>query len=369
MNKDYAFDVLQDLCDAESEVLENYSSIQVLPDNKVPARHRKKLVEWIVETSDELNLNYKTKHTAIMMVDLALRKLKIHKNFLQLLGITSLFISIKCEESFIYGLEDACKHCANTYSKEEVSTMEMLLYKTLKWKLNYPTPGEISRRLVNMTNAVAMDDFSVFMKKVDNFSDLCLSEYEVLDCPPSCIAAASIMCAFEGSQYLVEEWRKMMIENNILKIDFNLVDALYQNIIEKVLKHCPNYFAMAAERNENQVRFAEFTPIVQPSLPQFEQNCYPFMDNQVDFAQEETSALSLGSQETFIDAKYGEIILESFSLVGTPIQYRSKNCGEDSNSSLLKTEKLMRTAATSMQDENEDQSDSNSTAMEVERDL
>jgi len=126
---------------------------------------------------------------------------------------------------------------------------------------------------------------------------------------------------------------------------------------------------MAAERNENQVRFAEFTPIVQPSLPQFEQNCYPFMDNQVDFAQEETSALSLGSQETFIDAKYGEIILESFSLVGTPIQYRSKNCGEDSNSSLLKTEKLMRTAATSMQDENEDQSDSNSTAMEVERDL
>jgi len=28
------------------------------------------------------------------------------------------------------------------------------------------------------------------------------------------------MCAFEGSQYLVEEWRRMMIENNILKIDF-----------------------------------------------------------------------------------------------------------------------------------------------------
>lgn len=115
---------------------------------------------------------------------------------------------------------------------------------------------------------------------------------------------------------------------------------------------------MAAEKNENQVRFAEFTPIAEPSLPQFEQNCYPFMDNnQVD------SYLSFGSQETF----NGEIILESFSCVGTPIQYRSKNCCEDSNSSLLKTEKLMRTAASSMQDENEE--DSNSDAMEVERDL
>jgi len=45
-------------------------------------------------------------------------------------------------------------------------------------------------------------------------------EYEVMECPPTCIAAASIMCAFEGSQYHVEEWRRVMIENNILKIDF-----------------------------------------------------------------------------------------------------------------------------------------------------
>ena len=51
----------------------------------------------------------------------------------------------------------------------------MLLYKTLKWKLNYPTPGEISRRLVNLTNAVMLDEFPAFVKKVDNFSDLCLS--------------------------------------------------------------------------------------------------------------------------------------------------------------------------------------------------
>lgn len=370
MNQDYAFDVLQDLCDAEAEVLQNYSNIQVDPEQKVSARNRKKLVEWMVETSDELKLTYKTKHTAIMIVDLALLKLKIHKNFLQLLGVTSLFISIKCEESFIYGLEDACKLCADTYSKEEVSAMEMLLYKTLKWKLQYPTPGEISRRLVNLTNAVPLNDFPAFQKKVDNFTDLCLSEYEVIGCPPTCIAATSIMCAFENSQYHVEEWRRMMIENNILRIDFNIVDQLYQNIIEKVLRYCPNYFAAAAEKNNNQQALpADFTPI---NIPQIE--IYPFMDsnNQLNFVEyaQEASGLSLGSQETYIEPnKYGEIILESFSLAGTPIQYKGKTC-EDFNASLLKTEKLMRTAASSMQDEDEDQNDClNSNAMELEKDF
>jgi len=49
MNQDYAFDVLQDLCDAEAEVLQNYSNIQVDPEQKVSARNRKKLVEWMVE--------------------------------------------------------------------------------------------------------------------------------------------------------------------------------------------------------------------------------------------------------------------------------------------------------------------------------
>jgi len=51
----------------------------------------------------------------------------------------------------------------------------MLLYKTLKWKLHYPTPGEISRRLIHLTNTIPLNDFPTFQKKVDNFADLCLS--------------------------------------------------------------------------------------------------------------------------------------------------------------------------------------------------
>jgi len=52
--------------------------------------------------------------------------------------------------------------------------MEMLIYKTLKWKLHYPTPGEIARRLVHITSAISFEGMPHFLKKVDSFIDLCL---------------------------------------------------------------------------------------------------------------------------------------------------------------------------------------------------
>lgn len=169
---------------------------------------------------------------AVIIIDLILSKLKIHKKYLQLLGITAIFITVKVtftqsmvclkiqvlvflscklqilskklanmkkniyafmnllyslllllqlryslqsEESFIYTLTHACEHCANAYTKEEVSAMEMLILKTLKWKLQYPTPGEIARRLVQLTNSMLGVNLAKFFKKTDNFVDLAIS--------------------------------------------------------------------------------------------------------------------------------------------------------------------------------------------------
>lgn len=53
--------------------------------------------------------------------------------------------------------------------------MEMLILKTLKWKLHYPTPGEIARRLAHLSGATTLDNMPKFFKKVDNFIDLCIS--------------------------------------------------------------------------------------------------------------------------------------------------------------------------------------------------
>ena len=53
--------------------------------------------------------------------------------------------------------------------------MEMLILKTLKWKIHPPTPGEIARRLVQLSGAATMPDMPKFFKKIDNFIDLSIS--------------------------------------------------------------------------------------------------------------------------------------------------------------------------------------------------
>ena len=46
--------------------------------------------------------------------------------------------------------------------------MEMLILKTLKWKLQYPAAGEIARRLVQLANEYLGVNMSKFFKKIDN---------------------------------------------------------------------------------------------------------------------------------------------------------------------------------------------------------
>jgi len=55
----------------------------------------------------------------------------------------------------------------------------MLILKGLKWKLQFPTPGEISRRLVQLANQTLNVNLAKFFKKIDNFIDLAISGKEL----------------------------------------------------------------------------------------------------------------------------------------------------------------------------------------------
>ena len=107
----------------------------------------------------------------------------------------------------------------------------MLILKTLKWKLQFPTPGEIARRLVQLANQALGVNLPKFFKKIDNFIDLIISgkkiffkrywveiDYDISLFSPTAIACAAVMCAFENSLAHVELWRKLMIEH--FQLDF-----------------------------------------------------------------------------------------------------------------------------------------------------
>jgi hypothetical protein len=120
-------------------------------------------------------MNYCAKQKAIVLLDVVLSRIKIHKHYLQLLAITCILITVKAEENFMFDLADACKHCENAYTKDEVLNMEMVILKALKWKINYPTPGEIARYLLKLSDAVLDQELPLLYKKIDEVIDnVCL---------------------------------------------------------------------------------------------------------------------------------------------------------------------------------------------------
>jgi len=291
MTEDYLVDLVYDLFEEEKklEVTSNYyDNVQ---DKEITPKMRTKLVEWMIQLADEIKLGYKTKQMAIIIVDIILSKLKIHKKYLQLLGITSIFIVVKSEESFIYTLTHACDHCANAYSRDEVSAMEMLILKGLKWKLQFPTPGEISRRLVQLANQTLNVNLAKFFKKIDNFIDLAISDYDISIFSPTSIAAAAVMCAFENSLIHVDAWRNLMIES--FQLDFeNKIDILYQSIIQKLHKFYPDYFSFPVSQDSS-IGYSDQNTTATTENGYQDSGMVPIQTNEPD------SGMSMMSQENF----------------------------------------------------------------------
>jgi len=78
---------------------------------------REKLVFWLIDLCDDLDLHVRMKELAIYYIDIVLSKIKIQKENLQLLGITALLIATKVEGVIKYTLQSAQEHANGHYSE------------------------------------------------------------------------------------------------------------------------------------------------------------------------------------------------------------------------------------------------------------
>ncbi len=67
---------------------------------------------------------------------------------------------------------DACYIGDNLYEPQELMAMEMIILKTLNWKLNYPTAGDISRKLLLALKYP--DELETFSNQLDDFIEFCI---------------------------------------------------------------------------------------------------------------------------------------------------------------------------------------------------
>ena len=95
------------------------------------------LLDWIMEVSSQLHFKRKTYYTCINLIELYFSKCIVNTNQIQLVGIACLLISAKNEEITIPTLPYFTKVCDNLYTKSDIRNQEIMILKSLNWRIQY----------------------------------------------------------------------------------------------------------------------------------------------------------------------------------------------------------------------------------------
>jgi hypothetical protein len=170
------------------------------------------LVDWIIEIHYKFHFKRKTLLQAIMIIDLYLSKKEIKRVNLQLLGITSFFISCKENEIYYPSPKDFVAMTNNAYTTKELLKMEMQVLGLLNFEILSPSADEFYN---------IISKYFCFNKEQkflgEYFMDSSLVYYHMLKYRPSIIAlsCAYVVMKFYGiNKYKDLYSSKMVMGNN-----------------------------------------------------------------------------------------------------------------------------------------------------------
>ena len=127
----------------------NYLNYQ--PDLSIKKRFI--LFDWIMEVAFQLRLTKKIYYSTINLIELFFSKSTVEIDKIQLIGIVCLLISAKNEGIEIQNLSNF----TNLYSKNEILNYELIVLKTLKWKIQYINLCDLSNILIAQWDSIIID--------------------------------------------------------------------------------------------------------------------------------------------------------------------------------------------------------------------
>ncbi|XP_039015106.1 putative cyclin-B3-1 isoform X2 [Hibiscus syriacus] len=166
--------------------LENYMSTQT----DITPRTRGILINWLIEVHLKFDLMQETLYLMVNLLDQYLSEVQIKKNEMQLVGLTTLLLASKYEDFWHPRVKDLISISAEAYTSEQMLNMEKLVLKTLKFRLNVPTPYVFMLRFIKAAQSDTKLEHLAFY-----LIDLCLVEYEALKFKPSLLCASAIYVA------------------------------------------------------------------------------------------------------------------------------------------------------------------------------
>ncbi|MEE6502940.1 hypothetical protein FKM82_004684, partial [Ascaphus truei] len=158
-----------------------------LRGGEVNERMRAILVDWLIEVHAKFQLLQETLYMGIAIMDRFLQDQPATRNMLQLVGIASLFLACKYEETFMPEIDDFVYITDHSYSRAQIREMEMMILKVLDFALGRPLPLQFLRRASKCCGA---DVGTHVLAKY--LMELTLLDYNMVHFHPSMVAAAAL---------------------------------------------------------------------------------------------------------------------------------------------------------------------------------
>ncbi|KAK1317661.1 Cyclin-A3-1 [Acorus calamus] len=178
--------------------------------NDVTENMRAILVDWLVEVAEEYRLVSETLYLTISYIDRFLSKHAVHRQKLQLLGVSSMLIASKYEEISPPHVEDFCYITDNTYTKDEVVKMESDVLNLLKFEMSNPTVKNFLWRFIRASQEDHKNP-SLQLEFLGNYlAEISLLDYGCLRFLPSIVAASVVFLARFTINPKVHPWSSVL---------------------------------------------------------------------------------------------------------------------------------------------------------------
>ncbi|XP_062503220.1 G2/mitotic-specific cyclin-B-like [Corticium candelabrum] len=157
---------------------------------EVTPRMRTLLLDWLHAVHVRFNLLQETYNLCVDLIDRSIQTLAIAKTNFQLLGVTCMHVAAKFEEIYPPTIDDYVYVTDNTYSAQEIRKQEILVLKSLHYRISRPLAIQFLRQLSAEGNASVVEhNMAKFLL------DVSIMDQKVASCLPSQRAAAALLLA------------------------------------------------------------------------------------------------------------------------------------------------------------------------------
>jgi len=241
--------VLQNMLELEDFYVPSPNLYEEIQD-EIRVHMRKIVTEWMLDVCLDSRCHVDVFLLATNIMDRFLATIRLQKKQFQLLGAASIFLASKMIEPQPISALTLVRNTADTYDREELLSMELLILSKLKWDLTAITSYDYLDYMINNTISKSIKGNCSQMlleresskvetkvrRNTEKLVTLCATDETFMSMPPSLVAASALVTAIEQDASVTNNFNLNQIVTNIRNLT-NLEISTMRNcmhLIERI---------------------------------------------------------------------------------------------------------------------------------------